>query len=157
LKADKNYTITQEMIDELNEKKEFQTTENKKLVDLRSDDEYGGRYSVLYAHGDFKIDGKVYKNYIAEVLAGKYLIRFEQNPLWVCPFILCALEYDPKTKRGISQLKPILDLCKKEESLVNTALDVQKLTLLPPMRTPKAHSAKRTKAKMATYMSLQAS
>lgn len=147
LKADKNYTITQEMIDELNEKKEFQTTENKKLVDLRSDDEYGGRYSVLYAHGDFKIDGKVYKNYIAEVLAGKYLIRFEQNPLWVCPFILCALEYDPKTKRGISQLKPILDLCEKEESLVNTALDVQKLTLLPPMRTPKGAFSEKDKGK----------
>ena len=93
--------------------------------------EYGNKFSVLYAHGDFKINGKVYKNYIAEVLAGKYLIRFEENPLWVCPFILCALEFDPQTKRGISPLKSVYDMCLKEEELTNTAFDVQLLKQNP--------------------------
>ena len=131
LKQNKLYDITPEMIAELNEDKENKTAENKELMDLRDENYYGGKYSVLYAHGDFKINGKIYKNYIAEVLAGKYLIRFEENPLWICPFILCALEYDPLTKRGISPLKSIMSMCKEEERLTNTAFDVQKLTANP--------------------------
>jgi hypothetical protein len=133
LKQNKLYDITPEMIAELNDDKENKTAENKELMELREENYYGGKYSVLYAHGDFKINGKIYKNYIAEVLAGKYLIRFEENPLFICPFILCALEYDPLTKRGISPLKSILGLCKEEEKLANTAFDVQKLTANPCM------------------------
>ena len=133
LKQNKLYNITQEIIDDLNNNKENESAENKELVDLRDSNSYGGKHSVLYAHGDFKINGKIYKNYIAEVLAGKYLIRFEENPLFICPFILCALEYDPLTKRGISPLKSILGLCKEEEKLANTAFDVQKLTANPCM------------------------
>lgn len=131
LKANKIYNITEEMIVALDNGKESKTGENKEIYELSSETQYADKYSVLYAHGDFKINGKVYKNYIAEVLSGKYLIRFEENPLWVCPFILCALEYDPKTKRGISPLKSILGMCKKEEELTNTAFDVQALTANP--------------------------
>lgn len=131
LKQNKLYEITPEMLADLNEDKENKTAENKELMDLREEHYYGGKYSVMYAHGDFKINGKIYKNYIAEVLAGKYLIRFEENPLWICPFILCALEYDPLTKRGISPLKSIMSMCKEEERLTNTAFDVQKLTANP--------------------------
>ena len=131
LKQNKLYKITPEMLEELQEEKDNKTAQNKELSDLRDEDYYGGKYSVLYAHGDFKINGKIYKNYIAEVLAGKFLIRFEENPLWICPFILCALEYDPLTKRGISPLKSIMSMCKEEERLTNTAFDVQKLTANP--------------------------
>lgn len=132
LKADKNYKITAEMIDNLKHAdKNDDSSNNKELADLRDEDMHGGKYSVLYAHGDFKIDGKLYKNYIAEVLAGKYLIRFEENPLWICPFIMCALEFDPYTKRGITPLKSVYELCQKEEELFNTASNVQKLTANP--------------------------
>jgi hypothetical protein len=129
------YTITKEMISDLDNSTEHNsgTEENKKLIDLREDNEYGGQYSILYAHGDFKIDGKLYKNYIAEVLAGRYLIRFEENPAYINPFIFCALEIDPLTKRGISPLKCVLPLCQKAEELTNTAMDVQMLKANPPM------------------------
>lgn len=130
LKRNPYYEITPQMIKELKEEDD-KTAENKETVDLRKMDEYAGKYSVLFAHGDFKIKGKVYKNYIAEVLAGKYLIRFEENPLWVCPFILCALEYDPQTKRGITPLKSVYDMCLKHEELANTAFDVQALKQNP--------------------------
>lgn len=130
LKQNPYYDITPQMIKELKEENN-DTAENKEVADLREMDEHGGKYSVLYAHGDFKVNGRVYKNYIAEVLAGKYLIRFEENPLWVCPFILCALEYDPLTKRGISPLKSVYDMCLKEEELTNTAFDVQLLKQNP--------------------------
>jgi hypothetical protein len=132
IKANKAYTITDEQIAQLQQEKENKSAENKELVDMRELDEYGEEYSVLYAHGDFKINGKTYKNYIAEVLAGKFLIRFEENPLYINPFILCALEYDPLTKRGISPLKSVYGMCKEAERLTNTAFDVQQLMANPP-------------------------
>lgn len=132
IKNNRVYTITQEQINELNEEKEQKSSESKAPVELRELDEHSGEYSILYAHGDFKINGKLYKNYIAEVLAGKYLIRFEENPMYINPFILCALEYDPTTKRGISPLKSSFDMCQVQEELTNTAFDAQKLSANPP-------------------------
>ena len=133
IRANKVYDIKAEWVEELNKQaKENKTVDNKELVDLREENEYGDNFAVLYAHGDFKIGGKLYKNYVAEVLAGKYLIRFEKNPLHICPFVYCAFEYDPLTKRGIPQLKSVMDMCKEEEKLTNVAFDVQKLTANPP-------------------------
>lgn len=130
IKNNKVYSIKSEWIEELkNEHNE--TSENKAIDELRSVDKYGDNYSVLYAHGDFTIDGKIYKNYVAEVLANKYLIRFEENPLFINPFVLCALEFDPLTKRGITKLKAPLQMCREEERLTNLAFDVQSLTVNP--------------------------
>lgn len=131
IKNNKIYTISQQQIDELNAPKDDKASENKEIIDLRDVNEHSGEFSILYAHGDFTINGKLYKNHIAEVLAGKFLIRFEENPMWINPFIHCALEYDPLTKRGISQLQAPFDLCKAQEDLTNTAFDVQKLTANP--------------------------
>lgn len=126
------YNLTKEQLEELKQSKDTGSAENKELIDLRDKNEFGGEYSILYAHGDFKINGKYYKNYIAEVLAGKYLIRFEENPMFINPFILCALEYDPLTKRGISPLKSTMSMCSKEEDLTNKAFDAQALSANPP-------------------------
>lgn len=131
IKNNKIYTLTQQQIDELNAPKDDKSSENKEIVDLRDVNEHSGEFSILYAHGDFTINGKLYKNYIAEVLADKFLIRFEENPMWINPFIHCALEYDPTTKRGISLLQAPFDMCKAQEDLTNTAFDVQKLTANP--------------------------
>lgn len=126
------YNLTPEMITDLTDKND-KSAENKELVDLRDKDEYGGMYAVLFCHGDFKINGKLYKNYIAEVLAGKYLIRFEENPMYINPFTMpCAISIDPLTKRGISDLKASFDLLKAQEKLTNTALDIQQLKANPP-------------------------
>ena len=136
IKANKVYDIKQEWIDDLNQDKDGQTVENKETSDLRDELQHGDSFSVMFAHGDFKIDGKIYKNYIAEVLAGKYLIRFEKNPMHINPFVFCALEYDPLTKRGISLLKSVIDMCKEEEVLTNKAFDAQKLTINPVLLAP---------------------
>lgn len=137
IKANKVYTIKQEWLDELGKSKENKTPDNKELVDLRDDDQYGDNYSILFAHGDFKINGKFYKNYVAEVLAGKYLIRFEENPLYINPFVYCPIEFDPTIKRGFSRLKSVKDMCKEEERLTNLAFDVQSLTVNPVQLAPK--------------------
>lgn len=129
IKANKAYKLTPEM--ELEAAKDTDG-EKKDFSELQKIDEYGGQLSILYCHGDFKINGKYYKNYIAEVLAGKYLIRFEENPLFINPFIFCALEKDPKTKRGISPLKCALSLAREQERLINVAADLQKLRANPP-------------------------
>ena len=131
IKANKVYEIKDEWVYDLNQEKENKTADNKELVDLRDEHQYGDMYSVMFAHGDFKIEGKIYKNYIAEVLAGKYLIRFEKNPMHINPFVFCALEFDPLTKRGIPKLKSIMQMCKEEEDLTNQAFDAQKLTINP--------------------------
>lgn len=133
IKNNSLYKITPEMEAVLKEEKEQNSNGEKLEVhELREKREYSGQYSILYAHGDFKINGKLYKNYIAEVLAGQFLIRFEENPLFINPFILCALEFDPKTKRGISPLKSVIKMCKKQEELTNSAFDVQALSQNPP-------------------------
>ena len=134
IKNNKIYNITPDMLLELGENKNSSTgdAEQKEYSELKDLDTYGNQYSVLFCHGDFKIDGKFYKNYIAEVLAGKYLIRFEENPLFINPFIYCTLELDPKTKRGISPLKCALSLINEQDRLANTAMDVQKLKANPP-------------------------
>ena len=136
IRANKVYDIKKEWIEELNKDKENKTADNKELMDLRDEHQYADMYSVMFAHGDFKINGKIYKNYIAEVLAGKFLIRFEQNPMHINPFVFCALEYDPLTKRGIPKLKSVMQMCKEEEELTNKAFDAQKLTINPVLLAP---------------------
>lgn len=137
IKNNKIYKITPEMVERFENKEPDEgTAENKDLIELRDEDEFGGQLSILYCHGDFKINGKLYKNYIAEVLAGEFLIRFEENPLFINPFIYCTLETDPLTKRGISPLKCALSLAKEQERLANTAMDVQKLRANPPVWAP---------------------
>lgn len=127
------YKLTPEQIEDLKGASEGEKgSENKAVIDLRDEDEHCGEFAILFAHGDFKIGGKTYKNYIAEVVAGKYLVRFEENPMYINPFVLCAAEFDPKTKRGISPLKSVYDMCMEQEKLTNTAFDAQKLTANPP-------------------------
>lgn len=132
IKNNKLYNLTDEQYQELKNSGQDKTEDTKELVDIRDQDEYAGEYAVLFAHGDFKLNGKIYKNYIAEVLAGKYLIRFEENPMYINPFVICATDIDPKTKRGISPLKAVIDMTAEAERLTNVASDVQKLTSNPP-------------------------
>lgn len=132
IRNNKLYELTDEQYEELKNNNDTTSGDNEELADIRDKNEYAGEYAVLFAHGDFKIDGKLYKNYIAEVLAGKYLLRFEENPMYINPFVFCATEFDPKTKRGISPLKAIMDMTKEQEKLTNVAFDVQKLTANPP-------------------------
>ncbi len=132
IEANRIYTLTKEQAEELKRDDAEMHTENRELEDLRDESAYGNRFEVLYCHGDFKIDGILYKNYIAEVLAGRFLIRFEKNPMFINPFILCATKFDPETKRGISPLKAAYKLCKEQEKAVNTSLDMQELAKNPP-------------------------
>jgi len=132
IKNNRVYTLTKDQLEKIKQSTQADdSSENKEPQELRQEETYGGKVAILYAHGDFHLDGKTYKNYVAEVVAGE-LARFEENPLYINPFIMCAIEYDPVTKRGISPLASCLDLCSIRENLTNTAFDVQKLSANPP-------------------------
>ena len=128
------YTLTKEQEDELEGEKE-----NTQATDVENDDtladktEYGGQYEVLYFQGDIKFNGVMYHNIVAEVLAGKYLIYFDENPVFICPFVWDATQIDPSTGRGISPLKSILEMCEGKEDLINTLGDIAKFNANPPV------------------------
>ena len=127
------YTFTKEQQMELDSDGDTKTTEIQDDDDLARLTQYGDEYEVLYFHGDFKFNGKLYKNVVAEVYAGKYLIYFEENPVYICPFVWDALSIDPTTGRGISPLKPILTMCMSKEKLINTMGDIAQLNANPPL------------------------
>lgn len=132
IKENKLYQLTDDQLDQLKQDKDTTSEESKDLIDIRDKNEFAGEISVLFAHGDFKINGKLYKNYVAEVVGGRFLARFEENPMYINPFVLCAIEFDPETKCGISPLKSCMGMAQAEEKLINVACDVQKLTANPP-------------------------
>ena len=133
IKNNKMYKLTQEQYDDLKYRDET-TSPTDKVSDreLAEATTYGDLKEILYLHGDFRFNGVEYKNVIAEVIERKYLIYFEENPIFINPFVWGACEIDPETKRGISPLKCILDLTLGKEELVNKLGDAAELILNPP-------------------------
>lgn len=127
------YKLTKEQISELDE------GDNTKVVDIEDDNnlakakKYGDQYEVLYLQGDIKFNGVLYKNIVAEVFAGRYLIYFDENPVYICPFVWDCTQLDPETGRGISPLKSILEMCQGKEDLINSVSDIAKLNANPPV------------------------
>lgn len=131
IKANPLYTLTKEQELELDIDEETKTTDKKSDNDLAKMKKYGELYEVLYLHGDIKFKNVLYKNVVAEVLAGKFLIFFDENPVYINPFIFGVTELDPETGRGISPLKCILELSKGKEELLNKAADIAELNANP--------------------------
>lgn len=132
IKNNPQYNLTKEELDELDSEETTTSVDcesDRQLADLSK---YGEMYEVLYFHGDLKFNGVRYKNIVAEVLARKYIIRFEQNPIYINPFVVGFTEIDPYTKRGISPLKCILDMAKAKEEKINQASDMATLNANPP-------------------------
>lgn len=132
IKANPLYTLTKEQELELSSDDDTQVVNKKEDHELATATKYGDTYEVLYLHGDFKYNGVYYKNVVAEVFAGKYLIFFDENPIYINPFVFGAVQIDPVTGRGISPLKCILDMVKGKESLLNMAADIAQLNANPP-------------------------
>lgn len=94
----------------------------------------GTTIEMLEYWGDLTLsDGTVLKNWYAVVVAGKYLVRFEKNPLVINPFTFGAYCIDPDTKRGISPLYGIYELALTQEDMLRRTMDLQALTENPPV------------------------
>lgn len=132
IKNNPQYKLTKEQIEDLDDEKTSSPVDcesDRQLADLCK---YGEMHEALYFHGDLKFNGVRYKNVVIEVLARKYIIRFEQNPIYINPFIVGFTEIDPYTKRGISPLKSILDMAEVKEEKINQASDIATLNANPP-------------------------
>ena len=79
------YNLTSENIQELKNMEDTTSDTTEPQADDQKIQEVkvGDAYATYFAHGDFKIDGQEYKNYIAEIFAEKFLIRFEPNPIYI--------------------------------------------------------------------------
>lgn len=98
----------------------------------------GSTVEVLEHWGNLTLkDGTVLRNWYAVVVAGKYLIRFEKNPLVINPFTFGAYIQDPQTKRGISPLYAIIDLANTQEQMLRKTMDLQALIENPPLYAAK--------------------
>ena len=133
IKSNPLYTFTKEQELELDIDDTTKTSDKKDDNTLATQTKYGDEYEVLYLQGDIKFNGVLYKNIVAEVFAGRYLIYFDENPVYICPFVWDCVQYDSETGRGISPLKSILDMCEGKEDLINTLSDIAKLNANPPV------------------------
>lgn len=102
---------------------------NQDSSDLREECVNGSTVEMLEHWGDLTLeDGTVLKNWYAVVVAGKYLVQFEKNPIVINPFTFGAYITDPKTKRGISPLYAIYDLAMTQENMLRRTMDLQALS-----------------------------
>ena len=131
IKANPIYTLTKEQELDLDNSSETKTTDKKSDDDLATMKQYGDLYEVLFLHGDIKFNNVLYKNVVAEVLAGKYLIFFDENPVYINPFVWDCTQLDPETGRGISPLKSILEMSQGKEEMLNKACDIAELNANP--------------------------
>lgn len=133
IKANPIYKLTKEQELELDIDDNTKTTDKKSDDNLATMKKYGELYEVLFLHGDIKFNGVLYKNVVAEVLAGKFLIFFDENPVYINPFIWDCTQLDPETGRGISPLKCILGMSQFKEELINKSYDIATLNANPPV------------------------
>ena len=131
IKANPIYKLTKEQELDLDIDEETKTTSKESDNTLATMKKYGELYEVLFLHGDIKFNNVLYKNVVAEVLAGKYLIFFDENPVYINPFIWDCTMLDPETGRGISPLKSILEMSNGKEELLNKACDIAELNANP--------------------------
>lgn len=88
--------------------------------------------------GDIELpNGKTLKNQFITVAGRKYVIRFENNPFVINPFIHANIIENPTTGRGISPLRVALVLNEISSEILNKQLDALALTINPPYLAPK--------------------
>lgn len=97
-----------------------------------------GKIEVLEYWGDIELqNGTVLKNKLI-VLAGRsVIIRFEDNPFVINPFIHANIIENPTTGRGISPLRVALILNNIASTILNKQLDALALMMNPPYLAPK--------------------
>lgn len=86
---------------------------------------------LLEAWGDFHIQGKTYRNYVATVANQSTLIRFQPNPYdyGMKPFVFASMIPVPGQIYGIGIVEPALGLQSMANTISNILLDEMKLKL----------------------------
>lgn len=105
--------------------------------DLNKTD-YGKKLEILEYWGDIELaGGEVLKNKLLVIAGRSVVIRFEDNPFVINPFIHANIIECPSTGRGISPLRVALILNNISSTILNKQLDALSLMMNPPYLAPK--------------------
>lgn len=93
---------------------------------------------VLEYWGDIELpSGEILKNQLICTAGRSVIIRFEDNPFIINPFIHANIIENPITGRGISPLRVALILNNISSTILNKQLDALALMMNPPYLAPK--------------------
>lgn len=96
------------------------------------------KVEVLEYWGDIELpSGEILKNQLICVAGRSVIIRFEDNPFVINPFIHANIIENPSTGRGISPLRVALILNNISSTILNKQLDALALMMNPPYLAPK--------------------
>lgn len=96
------------------------------------------KIEVLEYWGDIELStGEILKNKLIVIAGRRVVIRFEDNPFIVNPFIHANIIECPTTGRGISPLRVALILNNISSTILNKQLDALALMMNPPYLAPK--------------------
>lgn len=99
---------------------------------------YERKIELLEYWGDIELpSGEVLKNKLIVVAGRSVLIRYEDNPFIINPFIHANIIECPSTGRGISPLRVALILNNISSTILNKQLDALSLMMNPPYLAPK--------------------
>lgn len=122
-----NNLMTQEKADKL-----------KGVVANRKSRDNNGKLEIIEFWGDIELnDGRILKNWLITLADRREIIRFEQNPYVINPFIHANIIENPSTKRGISPLRVALILNNLSSTILNKQIDALALMINPPYLAPK--------------------
>lgn len=97
-----------------------------------------GKVELLEIWGDIRLqDGTLLKNMVVTVAGRNRIIRIEENPFILNPFVYAAFLDDPTSGRGISPLFVAISLNKASETILNLQLDALKLIINKPYLAPR--------------------
>lgn len=129
-----NNALNDEKIENLksliNNKKSKNTSCDKAVEDNKCE--------ILEYWGDIELDsGEILKNQLIVVAGRKEIIRMEENPFVINPFVYANIIKSPDTERGISPLKVAIILNNISSTILNKQLDALSLMMNPPYLAPK--------------------
>lgn len=96
------------------------------------------KLEVLEYWGDIELpSGQILKNQLISIAGRSVIIRFEDNPFIINPFIHANIIENPTTRRGISPLRVAMILNNISSTILNKQLDALALMMNPPYLAPK--------------------
>lgn len=100
--------------------------------------DYTNKIEILEFWGNIELpNGEVLKNKLIVIAGRSVVIRFEDNPFVINPFIHANIIECPSTGRGISPLRVALILNNISSTILNKQLDALSLMMNPPYLAPK--------------------
>lgn len=104
----------------------------------RQNNQTDRKIEVLEFWGNIELpDGELLKNKLIAIAGRRFIIRMEDNPFIINPFIHANIIECPTTGRGISPLRVALILNNISSTILNKQIDALALMINPPYLAPK--------------------